>query len=696
MKQPIILRVFRDASLVEVKQFDQDQIVFGRPGAEVDVFLDDDSVSPIHCLIEKRDGEYRICDLGSQSGVYLNKTLVLDDPIESGQQVQIGQFRIEFFVGVPKPKTAPVVASSSPETTSKPPVTKSPEPVAVVKETAAPKKPEIPTATQKPAVPVKVELPAEPASSIAKPGTSSAGGKTKAEASVTGKKWHRKKATISPKSEITSLTTYLKPTSGNNIQVLTAWKERVLESYDFNRKKKVIIAGSSRSADVKLPIDIARTDYAFARRNGDEIDVLIPQGSVCRVISASNTFSQDDLKRLGRLQTAQGGFTLRVQNQEVVQIVHDSSSVEVFVRRTPEGLPIKPLGFIDLSSTELTGLIVSFVLVSLVALYMSVYTPPEKEELVTEEVRLAQFVYNRPPSAPTPPPPPPPEPEEPTPPPPPPPKQEPKRIQVTEDKPQNQGAAQKAGAKAQAVRPKPSKIARTSGVTSVKQGGAVKIGQNEGANAASKEPDVSQSGLLGAFGGGGNRSRLDKAYSGSGELLGMANQATGVSGQNADREGDDIGSRFKDTGAGGKGVATQGISNLGTRGRSSGNIGYGAVGAGDGKGRVTIDVPGTNAEFTGTIDREAVRRVIRSILSQLRACYEKQLRGNPSLNGKLVITFEIVEQGRVTSSKPKSSTLGDPEVGRCVAARIQAQRFPEPPPGTIAVVDYPFVFDSQN
>jgi hypothetical protein len=73
---------------------------------------------------------------------------------------------------------------------------------------------------------------------------------------------------------------------------------------------------------------------------------------------------------------------------------------------------------------------------------------------------------------------------------------------------------------------------------------------------------------LSAFGSGGSRSKMDKAYSGSGELIGDAGKATGSSGFNENRAGSDVGSKFKDTGAGGKGTATTGIAGIGTKGRS--------------------------------------------------------------------------------------------------------------------------------
>ena len=149
-------------------------------------------------------------------------------------------------------------------------------------------------------------------------------------------------------------------------------------------------------------------------------------------------------------------------------------------------------------------------------------------------------------------------------------------------------------------------------------------------------------------------------------------------------------------GAGGKGTATQGIAGVGTKGRGSGMGTYGSgTGSGE-KGTVSIDPGGAEESWEGTIDREAVRRVIRSILSQIKSCYERQLRSNSSLEGKVIIEFEIIEQGRVRTAKTKSTTMNDATVESCVATRTKEARFPEPPAGTVAVVDYPFVFGAQK
>jgi outer membrane biosynthesis protein TonB len=271
----------------------------------------------------------------------------------------------------------------------------------------------------------------------------------------------------------------------------------------------------------------------------------------------------------------------------------------------------------------------------------------------------------------------------------------PKPEQKKADKSSINAVKERAASKAAEVRPNPSNEKKPKVFTStIEKGGAVKTGDQKGSNAQTK--DVSQMGLAAAFGGSGLRKNLDKAYSGSGGIIGLSEDATGRSGDNENRAGDDIGSKFKNVGAGGKGTATQGISGIGTKGRSSGMSTYGSGTGLGGKGQVNIEASGEDASWEGTIDREAVRRVIRSILAQIKNCYERQLRVNSQLEGKVVIQFEIGAQGRVDIAKTRSTTLNDTMTEACVAARIKEARFPEPPPGSIAVVDYPFVFGAQK
>lgn len=698
MKTPIILRVYKENQLLEVRQFDVDQIIIGH-SADVNLDLNDPGISPIHCLIELRDSGYYICDLGSHAGTLKNGKAVLDEPLSSGDQFNIGPFTIHFFVGVPKPKAppGPLAGATAGSTAGPASPLGAPTPLSAAKPPAAVAVPPGPTGggLEK----VSSGKPAPPPPKL--PGKDSKPSGSKETSSKI------KSGTFAPPSEVKDLRNFLKPTKGPIVEVLVAWRERVIQSYHYARPQVVNI-GPRSTSDILVPAPYITQNTPFLDLMGG-CRIFVPDSCHLQIIDQHGVHEAAELITNGKSTRQASGTTVRMDQGDLVCISFGDGGYQIFVRYTP-AVPIPLMAPpLDMAAGELTAVIASLVLVGLFAFFVSISQPIEVPQ-PEETVRLAEFVYNPTPT----PQPPPPEKEKPTPPPvaakptptPAAPKATPtpkvvkmadKSQQVVKGK--NPEATKKSSAAAGApaaapdVVPKPNK-SKVKTFTSAKQGGSVKIGNTASANAQSK--DVNTTGLLSAFGGGGVRSKLDKAYSGSGELLGDASSATGTSGQNSDRAGDDIGSRFKDTGAGGKGTATAGIAGgMGTRGRGGGNSAYGAGGLG-GKGNVSVDPGGAEESFEGSIDREAVRRAIRAILNEIKNCYERRLQSNSNLSGKVVIRFVIGDQGRVRQASTKSSTLNDPTVESCVAARIRNQRFPDPPEGTVAEVDYPFVFDSQR
>jgi len=88
-----------------------------------------------------------------------------------------------------------------------------------------------------------------------------------------------------------------------------------------------------------------------------------------------------------------------------------------------------------------------------------------------------------------------------------------------------------------------------------------------------------------------------------------------------------------------------------------------------------------------------IRKVVASYLGGLRYLYNKELRTNPTLRGKVTVSFEISPSGQVTRSSLVSSTLGSPSLEQAVLANILKWRFPSIPEenGTTQVT-WPFVF----
>ena len=64
-----------------------------------EIFLDDVTVSRKHAEIRKSGKTYLLKDLGSLNGTYLNGEIVAAKTLSDGDELQIGKFRMHFFLG---------------------------------------------------------------------------------------------------------------------------------------------------------------------------------------------------------------------------------------------------------------------------------------------------------------------------------------------------------------------------------------------------------------------------------------------------------------------------------------------------------------------------------------------------------------------------------------------------------------------
>jgi hypothetical protein len=94
---------------------------------------------------------------------------------------------------------------------------------------------------------------------------------------------------------------------------------------------------------------------------------------------------------------------------------------------------------------------------------------------------------------------------------------------------------------------------------------------------------------------------------------------------------------------------------------------------------------GGAAEKLGTIDAKAVNTFINSNFGQVKACYERRLRNNPLLEGKVDLNIGVSTRGKVTSVVVNRDTVRDAEMLRCVKKVIRGWRFPKPEGGRVII-----------
>lgn len=91
----------------------------------------------------------------------------------------------------------------------------------------------------------------------------------------------------------------------------------------------------------------------------------------------------------------------------------------------------------------------------------------------------------------------------------------------------------------------------------------------------------------------------------------------------------------------------------------------------------------------GRLDRDIVRGYVQNASARIRYCYTKELRKKPTLQGTVVVTFQIGPHGRVISASARGVHAN---VAACVRDSILAVQFPRVPGGGVVDVQYPFTF----
>ncbi len=87
-----------------------------------------------------------------------------------------------------------------------------------------------------------------------------------------------------------------------------------------------------------------------------------------------------------------------------------------------------------------------------------------------------------------------------------------------------------------------------------------------------------------------------------------------------------------------------------------------------------------------------VRKVIRTSLSSIDACYADALKASPTLSGSISVSFTIDVDGSVDGATASASSIADPSMNKCVVDRVSKLKFPKPASGSKTYVTYPFRF----
>jgi TonB family protein len=129
--------------------------------------------------------------------------------------------------------------------------------------------------------------------------------------------------------------------------------------------------------------------------------------------------------------------------------------------------------------------------------------------------------------------------------------------------------------------------------------------------------------------------------------------------------------------------------------RGAGAIAGGTTGAGVTEKRVSGVVRSEAPAVDGALDPALVSKEVRARIGAVKACYERALKRNPNLSGKIKVRWTITAAGTVSGVEISDDSMGDSEVSSCIKQLVARWRFPAPSGGSVEV-EFPFVFTASQ
>ena len=135
----------------------------------------------------------------------------------------------------------------------------------------------------------------------------------------------------------------------------------------------------------------------------------------------------------------------------------------------------------------------------------------------------------------------------------------------------------------------------------------------------------------------------------------------------------------------GSGTGTRGDADIGDlKGAKTGDVGVGGGVATKVTGDIALGKGDTMLEEG---DTDAVMKVVRKYAGQVKYCYEAQLKNNPSLSGRVEVSWTI-NKGRAMNPTVFANSTGSDALGKCIVGKIRTWRFPNEVSGDVI---YPFI-----
>ncbi|WP_141593855.1 TonB family protein [Myxococcus sp. AB056] len=639
-------------------------------GAQAAVKIQDPRVSNLHVMLKvDKDGSVTAIDLGSEGGTEVRgQRLVLPTALNPGDVLMVGGSRVEVLFGATQPERPLPAGARVAGPVFQRPVATPPPPRGMQTQTRA----DLPNLVPTPPPPMRqvstalgnrVERVASPGVMPVEPPRQTPPGlqprmtpSTARTSTPNAANTATPRRTVAPHLQEPLPPEAMPTPEARVLQVALLWGDTLLEVQHFKDGVPVTIGEAKQNFFNVFAPSVGKS-HVLAVSKKDVLEVRAPAGSRAFVTNQGNVRTKDALRAAGALSGQAGDdaeqrFTLGLHDRVEVSL-GTVSFVARYVKPSPV-ITAASLKDSDFTFFKITSICM---LAGLAVVLAMVLTPrqelPQSADIFESQQRVAKFLIT---------------PEK---------RLEAKKLQLS---------APEEGAKAKDEEGKFGKEEAKQQEAAPSKPGTPVVDKSK------KEKDrqaVGKAGLLGAF--KGMKGGASDVFGPGGFGTGINDALGGLKGGAAMGDAQGVGGvGSRGTGKGGGGTAL-GIGGLGTQGTGRGTGGSGGIDLG-GRGKsITKVIPGKTT-VVGGLDKDVIAKVIRRHQGEIKYCYESELNKDPSLAGKVAVSFVIDPTGAVSDASISETTLNNAAAERCMLSRIRRWKFPEPKGGGVVSVTYPWLF----
>jgi outer membrane biosynthesis protein TonB len=441
---------------------------------------------------------------------------------------------------------------------------------------------------------------------------------------------------------------------------------RIVEERLVRKREDITIGQSARNMFV-VPSEALPRNWLLFQVRGNQYVAHFSEGMDARIAVGNEIISLAQLKQTGKIQKKGASFELPLDDRSRGKItLADMTILFQFVTPPiPQPRPQLPASVRGSVTSDLDWFFtiiaaISFLVHLSLVIYLRSVDWPRKPDIEAVPDRFVQMVKK---------------PEEP--------KKEEKKAEKTEEKKEEKKAEKKEEKAAE------KKVEKREMTAEEKAKAAEEKARQDAERRARLAEQVKSTGLLKLLGANTGEGGSIADVLGKGDVDRDQEKAfQGVGGIGV-ASGNDQLRGIKSGGSGtGRVAAVDGL-------RGGGSIAGGGTGQAAAEKKVSGSVKSEAPAVDGELDPAMVAKEVRTRLGAIKACYERALKRNPTLSGKVVIHWTITQAGTVSGVDVEQDTLGDAEVASCIKALVARWRFPAPAGGSVDV-SFPFVFQSSQ